>query len=457
MFDGAKKVITQDNHLSLVDVGAVNGVARYAGAQKGMLSQIGKAVAAENFSSYNATPVATYERINAATVRVDASQAREFKAMLESLGHRVYPNSRRRIIRPFPANPETNDPSLAKSVTIAENLKITQMAPVHDIARKLWGEPSRALGPVARLALRLSGAVIPQPLVAVIDTGIDEAHPALKGINAPKNATTGENKDDVGHGTWVTSMVRGYAPWLRNLTHYKTFVDGGANLDDILKALTMAANDGAIIMSNSWGSDEGDPASPDTQLVLKLAQEGRVMTFAAGNAGPGANTIGSPAIGDDPLLLSIPAADRNKKTASFSSRGPGSPKTEQGYPAKPTGPETVGFNTEGAWPTYMRDSDRTDPGYGPVKAISGTSMATPAAAGAIAHLCQLFGVTAVGPELKAIVNAVMTSAEKISKNHDAEGTGFLVAAEAYKILAKTMTPAAPNLAARLVLKALRLS
>ena len=38
-----------------------------------------------------------------------------------------------------------------------------------------------------------------------------------------------------------------------------------------------------------------------------------------------------------------------------------------------------------------------------------------------------------------------------SKDHDAEGVGFINVAAAYKILERTMTPVAPNLAARLVL------
>ncbi len=81
-------------------------------------------------------------------------------------------------------------------------------------------------------------------------------------------------------------MVLNYAPWSKNVTHYKTFLNGGATLDDILKSLTAAANDGNLVISNSWGSDDGDPESPDSLLVKKLASEGRIMVFAAGNAGP---------------------------------------------------------------------------------------------------------------------------------------------------------------------------
>src|SRR5581483_5399639 len=123
----------------------------------------------------------------------------------------------------------------------------------------------------------------------------DLAHPLMSGVVAV-NETSGENRDDIGHGTWVTSAVRNFAKWLPALTHYKTFEGGGASLDDILKSLTAAANDGNIVISNSWGSDDGDPNGPDSALVRKLAERGHVLVFAAGNAGPAANTIGSPPI-----------------------------------------------------------------------------------------------------------------------------------------------------------------
>ena len=50
----------------------------------------------------------------------------------------------------------------------------------------------------------------------------------------------------------------------------------------------------------------------------------------------------------------------------------------------------------GAWPADLGGADRVDPEKGPVKAISGTSMATPDVAGATALLAMLFGVTKTG-------------------------------------------------------------
>jgi len=76
-----------------------------------------------------------------------------------------------------------------------------------------------------------------------------------------------------------------------------------------------------------------------------------------------------------------------------------------------------------------------DPVYGPVRAISGTSMSTPKFAFTIAMLAQFFGVTKIGKDLDNIVKAVMDTLESVEGQQDwAIGQGFSVAYEAYKKL-----------------------
>ncbi len=457
VLNAAGGALPNDAHLSFVDISGPGGVARYADAQTRIAGDVAAAgLDSESLSSFNATPVATYRRINAATFRVDAGRADDFAAFLRGRGARVYSNDRRKIITPVPVSPESDDPQARSPVTMDETLRLTGADSVIAEGNRRWGQAG--LGPVSRLLARLFGGSPAQPKIGVVDSGADVSHPLLKNVKAVVNVTDGENKDDIGHGTWVTSMLLHYVPWSRNLTHYKTFTDGGANLDDILKALTVAGNDGNLVISNSWGSDDGDPQSPDSQLVLKLAQEGHVMVFAAGNAGPGANTIGSPAIVQYRdaktgaiRVVAVAAADRRKKAAYFSSRGPGSPAT-QGKPDEPQKPDAmaVGYNTEGAWPSYL-DYDRVDPKLGPLKAISGTSMSTPDFAGAVALLATMFGVTGVGPGLDAVVNALMSTLDKTGQPPEVEGQGFLDVRAAYDRLAKTLTPASPNPLARLAL------
>ncbi|MBI5881683.1 MAG: S8 family serine peptidase [Elusimicrobia bacterium] len=456
-----------DSFLSSVDVTKRQGVQAYADAQDGMLQQI-ESLGVDRFalSDLSATPTATVRRINSAVFRVSSSRVQEFTSFMASQGHQVYDNDSRKIIKPIPVTPENVDPTAPAAVTLDETLKIVRAGSAHQAALEKFGPAE--MGPVTRLAMKLvrfftgSAKSIPQPKVAVIDTGVDTNHPMLKGVKV-KNETTGENIDDIGHGSWVTADVLNIGRWLKDVTHYKTFSNGGATLEDILKSLTDAGNDGNIIMSNSWGSDDGDPNSPDSQLVRKLAEEGRIMVFAAGNSGPGKNTIGSPAIvyykdakTGAVRVLSVAASDRKKKIAYFSSRGPRSAATQgdQDYPHRPD-LTSVGHNKDSAWPTNLSDADRTDPVYGPVKAISGTSMSAPDIAGAIAHLAQLFGVTEIGEKLDAVVNAVMATLEKTGQSPDLEGDGFINMDAAYDLLKETMEPATPGFVARVAAKAAR--
>lgn len=459
ILDGAPRNLTADMHLSNVDLNLPNAVEVYAQTLQALQRQLAAAgIETETLERFNVTPIASYKRINAATLQVDAARSMEFRKLLESRGYKVYDNARREIVRPVPIPPESLDPSAAGAITMAENKKIVKATKAEAEAKSRWGEPT--MGFFARLVRRVLLSVIPQPAVAVIDTGVDLEHPLLKRMKGAKDVGNTNGKDDNGHGTWVASTILNQAPWLRNLTSYKTFTDGGATLDDILKALTMAANDGNIVMSNSWGSDDGDPTSPDSLLVKKLAEEGHVMVFAAGNAGPRANTVGSPAITTHidpatgaPYVVAVAATDRNKKVAYFSSRGPGSSKTKND-PSYPHRPDIAapGYNTEGAWPTWMR-GDRVDPKDGNIKAISGTSMSTPDIAGIIAHLAMLFGVTTKGRELSLIVKALMDTAEKTSEGPDAVGHyGFVNVDAAYEALKQIMKPAVPNFVARWVLK-----
>ena len=465
VLDGAAKPLAHDVHLSWVDVREKHAMQVYAGWQNVMASELaGAGLGMGILDVYGATPIATYRKINATTLRVPADRADAFRAALEAKGYRVYDNERREIIRPIedklgyvrPAEVgEESNPT-----SMPETLRISTIDKVHEEAAKLWGKPAGRgfAGTLRAAAFKMLGDAILQPKVGVIDTGVDKAHPLIApGLAAAKDVRpTGDGADDNGHGSWTTSMVMWFAPWLRGVTHYKAFMGGGGTLDDILKALTMAANDGNIIVSNSWGNSAGDPASPDSLMVKKMAEEGRVMVFSAGNNGyNGKNTIGAPGIVYHKdaktgalRVITVAATDRNKKVVAFSSKGPGSRRTSRDeqykdYPRKPDAAEQ-GFETEGAWPQAM-GPDRIDPVLGPVRAISGTSMSTPKLVGAIAMLAQFFGVTEVGERLDRVVNAVMsTLTNELNQDPAHIGDGFDAVYAAYqKLKDSRMLPAGP--------------
>ena len=472
-FEGAGTQIAQDAHLGAVDVNSAGGMGLFRRTSQAMTAQLaGMGLTLQALGRFGAAPVATYKRINAATIQVAETRVADFKADMQARGYRVFENERRDIITPIEDDPSITIPESAEprwgKATIDETKALSTMDKVHEIARKRWGSPD-GTGMRAKIlaaVLGLLGVAIPQPLIGVIDTGIEPTHKAIAvGLKAAKDVRpNGDGVDVNGHGTWTHGMVNLYAPWLKNsMTHYKAFSDQGATLDDVLKALTMSANDGNLVVSNSWGSNDGNPESPDSQMVKKIAEEGRIMVFAAGNNGySGRNTIGSPAItvhkapNGAPRVIAVAATDSNKKVTSFSSKGPGSRITSRGgkwenYPRRPDMAEQ-GNDTEGPWPSF-KNPTRVDEKYGPVRAISGTSMSTPKVAGTIAMLAQLFGVTQVGEALDRIAWAVMDSLDKSTGQEDWQvGDGFSVALAAYeKLTAAGMRAVRPNWIVRLAI------
>ncbi|MBO1912754.1 S8 family serine peptidase, partial [Microvirga sp. 3-52] len=125
----------------------------------------------------------------------------------------------------------------------------------------------------------------------------------------------------------------------------------------------------------SWGSADSYRTEflPGVQAWVAA---GIFPLFAAGNDGPGPQTVGSP--GSFIESFSIGATDRHDQIASFSSRGPVFWPDENGERVRHVKPEVSA-------PGHQIYSAVPNGGYG-VK--SGTSMATPHVAGAIALILQ---------------------------------------------------------------------
>lgn len=120
------------------------------------------------------------------------------------------------------------------------------------------------------------------------------------------------------------------------------------------------------VVSNSWGNGNGGDTFYRSTVQAWVAS-GIFPVFANGNAGPGCGTVGSPA--SYPESYGVGAFDINDAIASFSSRGPA--PAAVGGEVKPD-ISAPGVNIRSAW---------NDGGY---NTISGTSMATPHVAGAVA-------------------------------------------------------------------------
>ena len=266
--------------------------------------------------------------------------------------------------------------------------------------------------------------------VAVLDTGVDTAHPDLTSqIVDTKSFIPGEDVEDhssSGHGTHVASTIagtgaasggieKGVAPGA--LLHIgKVLSNAGEGTDSqVLAGMEWAAiEEHAKVINMSLGSNEpSDGTDPLSHAVNQLsAQTGALFVVAAGNAG-GSGTIGAPGAADN--ALTVGAVWSDDSLAPFSSQGPrvgdGALKPEITAP---------GVDILAARSQYA------SAGEGAYHALSGTSMAAPHVAGAAAL------IAAEHPDLTGVqIRNLLTSTSKQTTEYNAfAGSGRVDAAAA---------------------------
>lgn len=248
--------------------------------------------------------------------------------------------------------------------------------------------------------------------VAVLDTGIDAAHPDFGGrIVSTASFVPGQDVTDRhGHGTHVASTIagtgaasggleKGVAPGA-GLHIGKVLNNDGSGQDSwILAGMEWAARDQhAKVISMSLGSGPTDGTDPMSQAVNELSAEtGALFVIAAGNDGPGPYTVSAPGAAD--AALTVGAVDGADRLASFSSRGPR--LGDSGLKPDLTAP---GVDVLAARSQYAPE------GEGSYLTMSGTSMATPHVAGAAALLAHAHPDW-TGAQLKdALVSTTRTTA-----------------------------------------------
>lgn len=237
--------------------------------------------------------------------------------------------------------------------------------------------------------------------IAILDTGIDKTHPDLNDLddnpatNDPKVILEqdftgcGHTYDDYGHGTHCASIAAGtgeasnyvyvgVAPgaWLMN---GKVLDASGSGYNSwIIAGVQWAVANGANIISLSLGGNcmTDDPLS---QIVNWAVSQGVVVTVAAGNFGAsGVGSVMSPGLAKD--AITVGATCKNGSLAGFSSYGPtftNQMKPEVCAPGVGIVAARAGGTSLG---TIVNNYYIT---------LSGTSMATPHIAGAVALLLEM--------------------------------------------------------------------
>lgn len=216
----------------------------------------------------------------------------------------------------------------------------------------------------------------PEIVVAVIDTGVELDHPELVArLARDRDGAFGydfandrrDARDDNGHGTHVAGTiaaelngksVAGVAPRVRILPVKFLRGDGSGTAEAAIAAINYAVQNGAHILSNSWGG--GGRSALMEEAIRNAQNQGVLVVAAAGNESSNNDQRASyPA--SYPGVISVASSDERDLLSVFSNFGATS--------------VTLAAPGSNILSTYPGKTQRK---------LSGTSMATPQVSGALA-------------------------------------------------------------------------
>lgn len=256
--------------------------------------------------------------------------------------------------------------------------------------------------------------------VGILDTGIDQRHPDLsRNVKGGYSAIPGieSASDDNGHGTHVAGTigalrnglgVLGVAPKV-NIYAVKVLNDkGSGKLSNLIDGIGWCVEKEIRVVNMSLSSSVENQTFRD--MVQNARKAGITMVCAAGNRGPGSNSVGYPARYVE--SIAVAAIDQNDKIADFSSRG------------REVTLSAPGVDILSTWPGRK------------YRKSTGTSMAAPHVTGTVALLLE--ADPGLSPsEIKSILQA---SADRLDGvNQDEQGAGVLNVAQALSRISKKRT------------------
>lgn len=249
--------------------------------------------------------------------------------------------------------------------------------------------------------------------IAIIDTGVDYNHPAIKpGYAGGYDFVNGDADpmDDSGHGTHVAGIAAGIAPEAAIVAYKVLGADGVGFGTDFVAALERAVDpnqdgnpeDHLDVVNMSFGARFGTADHPLSRAVDNTVAAGVVVVVSAGNSGSSVGSMGTPANAN--RAITVAALEPAGVVAFFSSRGP-------------TG-GLLTFKPDVAAPGVNITSARLGGG---TSVQSGTSVAAPQVAGAAALLLALHPDWT--PE--RVKSALVTTAAAVPNDAFARGAGAL--------------------------------
>eukprot|EP00759_Apiculatamorpha_spiralis_P000361 PhF_6_TR10071/c0_g1_i2/m.15624/K08653/MBTPS1; membrane-bound transcription factor site-1 protease len=251
--------------------------------------------------------------------------------------------------------------------------------------RKLYQQQYQSIDPAQKLKInkfwdKARGGNV---RVGIFDTGIARHHTHFAHGNIASCINFTDNpscEDGHGHGTFVAGTIAsssdcvGLTPEAK-LHIFKVFTDGQASFTSwFLDAFNHAMQSNLDVINFSIGGPDYMDR-PFVDKVNEVTASGITVVSAIGNDGPMYGTLTNPA--DQMDVIAVGAINANLGLCTFSSRGMTLHELPTGY-GRPK-PDIVTYGE------LLRGSNSA----GGCKLLSGTSVASPVAAGAVALLASI--------------------------------------------------------------------
>lgn len=311
-----------------------------------------QSINASTFTTFGAKNITQLENLNGYTFEADSDVELKLKAISISQNTDwVIQEEIEYTILPFQCSKCETIPCPGDTTPQPTPTPTPTPSPIE--ADKSWGR--------ARVHAKEAMAIVDtsKVKVCVVDTGIDFQHPNKGNLIGTKDFTgKGSAQDGNGHGTHTAGTIGGTGGV--GVARVATLVckglddNGSGTSSGLAQCLNWCGQQGAQIVSNSWGSTQSDQLI--NQTITSLTSRGIYVMVANGNdSGP----VNWPAklAGSNPLVYAVAASNASDQITSFSSRG------------VETRAIAPGENIISNWPG------------GGTRSLSGTSMSTPHVAG----------------------------------------------------------------------------